>query len=159
MNLNVLSTAWFTPLMIAIDRGLFHIVRELLKYSMVDVDAESDSGKAALILASEEGPWEVVHQLLNCSSKVNVNAQDNNNRFALVLASKRGPAQVVRELLTDKNLHVNWAGVDRQNALIWACVKGCEGVAEELLNHEGLDVYAGTNNGQTPSSWRLVTII
>ncbi len=66
----------------------------------VDIDFKhSDTGKTALILASERGHTQVVEFLLN--SRASVDSQDNEGKTALICASARSHIEIVKLLISN----------------------------------------------------------
>ncbi len=85
----------------------------------VDIDAKhTDTGKTALILASERGHIEIVKLLVN--SGATVDAEDNSKKTALMWASQGGNIEVAKFLI-DSYANVNALDNDGKIVLFYAC--------------------------------------
>jgi ankyrin repeat protein len=87
-----------TALISASNGGHEAVVRELLTYNRLDVNAKDDHGETALIVASSRG-YEAVERELLMHDRLNVNAKNNYSETALTSASEGGPTGIVRMLL------------------------------------------------------------
>ena len=88
----------YTPFMLACGRGNEGIVKLLLCQN-VDINAQGENGRTALILASAEGHVSVVKFLIS-HDDVALNTQDEDGWTALLVASCNGHKAVARLLLT-----------------------------------------------------------
>ena len=105
-------------------------VRYFLK--KVDVNAQDEEGKTALILASDRGYTEIVKLLLEAGA--NVNLQDSHGNTALMWASSKGHIEVVR-LLLESGAKVDLQNKDGATALMWASGDGKKEIAKILLEN------------------------
>ncbi len=96
----------------------------------VDIDFKhSDTGKTALILASERGHTEVVKFLIN--SGATVDSKDNSGVTALMIASINGHTEIVK-LLIELEADVNARSDDGDTALRLASEKKHTEIVEIL---------------------------
>ena len=108
-----------------------------------DVNAKSDDGFTALMMASEEGRLDVVQALL--AGNADANAKTAKGATALMMASLNGDPKIVRALLAAK-ADVNATAEGGATALIAASVKGNLEVVRALLAM-GADVNARSISG------------
>jgi len=74
------------------------IVNRLIREKGVDIDAQNDRGRTALMEASIRGDLYIVRVLLTHGAQPNI--RDNEGNTALMMASRRGSINVCRELLS-----------------------------------------------------------
>lgn len=74
------------------------IVNRLIREKGVDIDAQNDRGRTALMEASIRGNLYIVRVLLTHGAQPNI--RDNEGNTALMMASRRGSINVCRELLS-----------------------------------------------------------
>ena len=92
----------------AADEGLVEVVNRLLQCQGMDVNAQDEFGKTAMMWASENGydGLAVINRLLKCK-EIDVNAQNSNGETALMVAALNGYCDVVNRLLDGKDINVN----------------------------------------------------
>jgi len=126
------------------------IVRLLLDRG-ADVNAVSDMGETALIIASSNGHENIVRLLLDRGA--DVNAVDSYHETALMVASRwtfQESYELVR-LLLERGADVNMRSNIGETALMWAAIEGYENVVRLLLDR-GADVNSVDNDGDTALS-------
>jgi ankyrin repeat protein len=128
----------------AAERGDAAVVQALLAEG-TDVNAKTNDGRTALIVASYNGHLELVQALL--AKGAEVNAKENDGATALIRASQQGHLEVVQALLA-KGAEVNAKAYDGGTALIQASQQGYREVAQALLA-KGAEVNAKANDGRT----------
>jgi ankyrin repeat protein len=117
-------------------------VRALLAKG-ADVNAKTNSGGTALMLASVNGHLDVVQALL--AKGAEVNAEESHGGTALMMASEQGNREVVQALLA-KGAEVDAKrNYDGGTALIGAAQNGHSEVVQALLA-KGADVNAKTTD-------------
>ena len=110
-----------------------------------DVNAKNQNGCTALILASLNGNYEIVIELVNRGAEVNL--QDTFGWTALMTASRKGHYEIVRVLLNydaDPNIQAN----DGLTALMLASNYKRNQIVMELINHNA-DVNLQNRQGNT----------
>jgi hypothetical protein len=90
-------------LYLACREGRLDDVRELLKYTDIDVNHKKAEGFTPLFLACQNGHLDVVRELLK-HKDIQVNAVVNDGATPLFLACQNGHLDVVRELLKHKDI-------------------------------------------------------
>jgi ankyrin repeat protein/serine/threonine protein kinase len=128
----------------AAERGDAAVVQALLAKE-ADVNAKTNDGRTALIVASYNGHLEVVQALL--AKGAEVNAKENDGATALIRASQQGYGEVVQALLA-KGADVNGKANDGGTALIQASQQGYRDVVQALLA-KWAEVNGKANDGRT----------
>ncbi|CAL4076985.1 unnamed protein product, partial [Meganyctiphanes norvegica] len=141
---NAQTTAGWSPLLVASDKGHTGVVTTLLD-NQARVDVFDTEGKAALHLAAEHGYKEVCDALL--SHKAFVNARSITGLTALHLASLKGHNELVYSLITQHRAQKEALTLSKQTPLHLAAVSGQLEVCETLLKL-GADTNATTDEGQ-----------
>ncbi|MCK4650730.1 ankyrin repeat domain-containing protein [Candidatus Babeliales bacterium] len=141
-----------TDLINAARSGDLEQVEKLLKHPNINVNAQNNYGKTALIWASFKNYKEIVKELLQ-HPNINVNAQKNYGYTALICASDCGHIEIVKELLKHPNINVNAQDNNDNTALIWASYFGYKEIVKELLQHPNINVNAQDNNDNTALIW------
>jgi hypothetical protein len=128
-------------------------VRELLEnVENLDINAASEEGWTALMLASGYGHAAVVKLLLeynNCK----VNLVDKGGWTALMLASSNGHAAVVKLLLEHDKCLVNCVDKGGFSALMLASGFGHAAVVKLLLEHGGCRAKNAVSNDGSTALW------
>lgn len=124
----------FTALHVAVERGYFLLVKELLDAG-ADKEALTYAGLTALHIASRKGNVKIIEMLLEAGA--NKNARDINNRTALHMA-------MIGEHLKSMGVLLS-AGIDTQvqdnqecTALHWAISEGMVDCVKTLLPYPGV---------------------
>ncbi|MBC6401461.1 MAG: ankyrin repeat domain-containing protein, partial [Ekhidna sp.] len=104
-----------------------------------DVNAKSNTGNTALMLAANDGQTTTVNALLAVSG-INVNIQNSSNSTALILATNGGHTTIVNALLAVPNINVNLKVQDGNTALHSAAAFGYTAIVEALLAVPGIRV-------------------
>jgi len=131
----------------AAEKGDVTKVKQLLNAG-ADVNAKTNTGSTALIIAAGQGHIEVVEALLD--NKADVNAKVNNGWTVLMFAatSNSGNRAKTVKLLIDKGADVNTKENVGGTALSLAAYKGYADGMKILLDNKA-DVNAKTKNGTT----------
>ncbi|XP_018418521.1 PREDICTED: kinase D-interacting substrate of 220 kDa, partial [Nanorana parkeri] len=108
------------------------------------------NGQTALMIAAEQGNFEVVQELLG--KRANCNLDDVDNWTALISAAKEGHLEIVRELL-DCNAYLEHRDMGGWTALMWASYKGCTDVVELLLSKDANPNITGLQYSVYPIIW------
>ncbi|MBC6425255.1 MAG: cadherin domain-containing protein, partial [Ekhidna sp.] len=115
-----------------------------------DVNAKSNTGNTALIVAARNGQTVTVNALLKVSG-INVNIQNNFNNTALIVAARNGYTAIVNALLAVPGIHVNVIGSNRRTALHFATLNGGhKAIVEALLEVSDIKVNAIDVIDKTP---------
>lgn len=144
-NVNATLYGW-TALMSAAHSGYPDVVRELLQFPGIEIDAKDGGGYTALMKASCRGYKEIVDQLLQAGA--NVNAGNGARWTALMLAASLGYPDVVSQLL-QAGADVNAQCDGEWTALILAARYGYLEIVTKLLQFPKTDVNLKNANGQT----------
>jgi ankyrin repeat protein len=121
---------WHTPLLDAAAKGNVEAITKLLQSSDTDVEAKTDDGDTALILAARGGHARAAELLLDAEASADARNKDGDT--AMLAAAKGGHLQVV-ELLLRKNVALDTANTAGDTALILAVEHRRGSVARLLI--------------------------
>ncbi len=121
-------------LFIAAILGDMALLRAMLDQG-ADVNAKTNDGETALILACKQGRLEEVRTLLE---RAEINAKDKYGETALMKASRAGHLEIVQALL-EKGVEVNAEDKYGKNALYAAVGKDRVEVVQALLDRGAVD--------------------
>lgn len=152
-NLNHNSKYYATPLMMAVLRGQYEIVKELLKAGAkvnYRLNSGITEGETALMSAADIGDAEMIRLLLDAGADINAHNDDSkysNADTPLIMAAIRGYSKAVQTLI------VKGAKVDDRNrfgetALMVAAIARFPKVIQVLLD-SGADVNTRDKDGST----------
>ncbi|RKK56090.1 hypothetical protein BFJ69_g17672 [Fusarium oxysporum] len=147
----MMTTKYFTDLMIASYYGL-HVVVKLLLDKDAKIEAkDSEHGRTPLSWAAEEGHEAVVKLLLEKGA--DIEAKDSEHgQTPLSWAAGEGHEAVVK-LLLGKGADIEANDDEGRTPLSWAAEEGHEAVVKLLLE-KGADIEAkASEHGQRPLSW------
>lgn len=96
------------------------------------VNIQTDDGRNALMLASQDSNLEIVKELLK-DPKIDVNVLDVFNNTALIWASYKGELEIVKELLKDPKIDISVVDSDGKTALGYAKEKGYKEIESLLM--------------------------
>ena len=97
INAKTKAHGW-TALMLACERGHLEVVKRLLDRKL-DIEAQNDSGRRALHIATFGGYADIVRALLRrWPDPANAHAKDSNGRSAFLTAAEKGNLEIVRAL-------------------------------------------------------------
>jgi ankyrin repeat protein len=127
-----------------------HIIME----NGCDLNAQSESGFTPLMIACENGHYEVAVTLINAGADRNLTSTAKG-LTALMIAAKRGNINLCRALL-EPNTSTGEPGCEREikelklgyTAFIFAARRDFVAVVELLIN-EGINIQSRDNNGMT----------
>lgn len=116
-NINIRSryNGW-NALMVAVFKKQIDVIKHLLAYPAIDVNAQDHLQETALHLAADGGCFECVTLLLNHPG-ININAKNSLGRTPLIEAAFAGHLEIVRSLLSHPDIEVNFVDKDRYTAL------------------------------------------
>ncbi len=123
----------------------------------MELNATSNNGNTALILASSHNSIELVRLLLSRGANVHASGEDKNT--ALLMASTEGHVDIVR-LLLNNGAELTEENESGENALIAASSMGNIDVVNALINRPNIDVNKTDNDGWTAlmyACWKGVT--
>jgi len=124
------------------------VVELLLNHPNIDVNARTEEGITALIIAAELGYKDIVEILLNYP-KIDVNAQYEKGT-ALIRAAFNNHKEVVELLLNRPNIDVNVLIKGIGTALILAVGENHKEIVKMLLTHPKIDVNMQYVIGEVP---------
>jgi ankyrin repeat protein len=130
-------------------KGLYRVVRTLLKFSTCNVNHKNHLGNTPLVLAVMGGHLEVVKELL-AYERCDVNVSDGNGNTVLSIAMTKGRATVISELLACKRCHVINTRTSGSTALITALHDKDYELASTILARGSYDVNISDDFGMTP---------
>ena len=133
-----------TPLIVASDCGITHLVQTLLERG-ADVNAQHNRGDRALFKAAERGHENIVRMLL--AKGAEINAQDSDGDDALHRATDRCREQVVR-MLINSNADINAQNARGRSPLLAASMRGHEQMVRILLDN-GAAIDAQDDRGES----------
>ena len=118
------ANAWGeTPLhMAALSNKRLLFLEKLLDLGKIDVNAQRNDGKTALMVAACLNATECVEELLRVHG-IDVNLIDRDGRTAFHLACFFGSVEVAKKLQEDPRVHVTTMDNDRDTPLMTACRK------------------------------------
>jgi ankyrin repeat protein len=122
-------------------------VKECIAAGVI-VEAKTEGGWTALLLASFEGHLEIVQYLLQ-NGNANVDVKANDGWTALHFASNARHLEIVRYLLQNGNANVDAQENDGRTALHYASDNGYLEMIQYLLQNGNANAETKTNNGFT----------
>lgn len=96
-NVNLKNKAGSTPLLAAVEKGLYRVVELLLTRKDIDVNLPNADGVTPLFIAAKKGYHEIVKLLLKID---NINVDTVNGFNPLFIATQNGHWEVVKILMT-----------------------------------------------------------
>lgn len=146
---DVLLKQWFEAVYVEPD---IETVQKLI--NKVDVNAQGENGRTALILAASNlfrantlSKYQAIIELLLQAPDINVNIRDMWGNTAFMIAAKCGSEHVVKLLLQMPNIDINAQASSGQNALHQAVSYKKIDVIKILLEVPGINLYAQHDNG------------
>jgi ankyrin repeat protein len=137
----------------ASEYGHIEIVRMLLQYENINVNALDQFGNTPLMLASMKDRREVVRVLLQ-HENINVNQKDAKvGLCAIECASMSNNIEIVKMLLKNENIDVNQQDNIGSTALMWTSFHGYKECVQMLLQHRGIKVNQKDKFGSTALMW------
>lgn len=101
ININCISKAWMTPLMLAAEKGFYNIVVLLCSSEKVDLNCKDFMGRTALHIAALNGYTQIVSFLINLNG-IELNSPDKNGSTPLHLAAQADKVDIIK-ILVEKN--------------------------------------------------------
>ena len=144
----------WSPLMWAAMSGQEGVVELLLGHSDINLEARSQGGTTALLLAAAHGYPQVVQQLL--ARGADTALVDNGGYTPLMFAAMGGQEEVVALILSQPNINLEARSQGGRTALLMAEARGR--VVKLLLQH-GVDPAAVDNRGRTVLDNAAVAVI
>jgi ankyrin repeat protein len=124
------------------------LIKDILEYSVIDVNSKNSVGQTALMRAADNGKEKAVELLLNHPG-IDVNLQDRYGWTALIWAAYNGREKAVELLLNHPKIDVNVQDKSGCTALMWGARWGKEKCVKLLLNYPGIDVTLKNEHNQT----------
>lgn len=137
-----------TPLMVAIRENAMRSVKVLLDSPKVDIEASSNNGDTALMIASYTHNIEAVKALLARDAEVN-----RHGWTPLHYAAAVGDADIVR-LLLDKSAYIDAESPNQTTPLMMAA-RGGQNDVVKLLIDSGADASLKNAQGMTAADFAL----
>ncbi|CAK9269516.1 unnamed protein product [Sphagnum jensenii] len=112
-----------TPLHFAVMDGRMEVVRLLLQWEGINIDAVDSAGLTPLYYSVQNGHWEMVDLFLKKGKPFATLDSDRNCgvfQDLLLFATKRGHVEAVQELLVHPNLDVNAKDNKKMTPLLYA---------------------------------------
>ena len=150
--LSIASEEDLEGLLEAAETGNLEELQKLIGSGM-DPNTADDEGETALILATDNGYFEIVKYLLG-RRDVDPDLQNNCGYTALIWASHRGFENIAKLLLkhnADPDLQNNYG----KTALIWASIGRDDKVVELLLEHNA-NPDLQNSYGRTALIWAVI---
>jgi ankyrin repeat protein len=124
------------------------LIRDILDYSVLDVNTKDSDGYTALFIAVSRRNYKVIELLLN-HLKIDVNVKSKGGETALILGVKNGYDRCIELLLNHPGINVNVKSKGGETALMRAIKNGYEFAIKVLLNHPHIDVNVQGKGGNT----------
>ncbi|KAI1121331.1 ankyrin [Nemania abortiva] len=115
-----------TPLLIAVEKGYFEIVKRLLSHRSIDCNIAAEDGHTPLYEAIERGNSEITQQPL---SKPSVDCTPSHE------AAKKARMEIIQALLGHHSLNFNFGKTFERNPLLWAAKHAVPEIVKLLLCH------------------------
>ena len=131
----------YTKLMIAVISCDIDLVYQVMNESSTDVNAQDEYGQTALIIAAQNGYFEIAKILLK-TPNIDVNAQDKNGQTALIIATENGDIEIVKVLLENQKIKVNAIESKQTSALAVAAQNGNLEITKLLLEKPDIEINA-----------------
>ena len=149
IQVNTINTSGNTALILAATYGYSDIVELLLSNGQVDAYVVNNYGENFLRSAIKGQHIEVIEKFLQCTRLEQIKVK-KICQHELLGASSDGCIEVVRSLLRCKDIDVNvlddsW--YSKKTPLMYAADKNHLAVAQELLNHEEIDINFANATG------------
>lgn len=145
-KINVKDNKNRTPLELAVAHGHLQVVKMLLQYKKVDMNAKSNDDWTILHIASQNNNLKMVKYLVDKGS--DINAKNASGSKPVHIAAREGCKDTV-EFFLSKGSSINDLGTANQTMLHYAAMKGHLEVVKYLII-QGADVNAQDANGLTP---------
>jgi hypothetical protein len=136
------------------------LIEDILAYSSVDVNLQTEIGRTALTEIGRTALTEAVGngnekvvELLLKQPGIDVNVQTEWGRTALMFAAKQGKEKLVEMLLNHPGIDVNLRDEWGRTALMLAAYNENVKCVELLLNHPGIDRSLKNEDGETAWDW------
>ena len=142
LEVNILSTQYFTPMNLAISKGHLKVVMALLEDDRINANKPDGWGNPVLHQATLNNDLEIVTELLK-SSKVDADLANEHGYTALHLAAYHGHVKVVAKLLSSGKVSVNKRNALGETVLHLAIENDGNNsvqVVTTLLSNEDIDV-------------------
>jgi len=144
-NVNISNIDGDTPLMFAIDKEDFNMVKLLID-NHANVNIADIGGNTPLLMAFIKNNREIIKLLIDNGANVNIADIDGNT--PLITAIGKEYFNIV-ELMIDKNANVNIANANGTTPLLLAVYNNNIEIIK-LLIHKGAHVNIATTDGNTP---------
>lgn len=118
-------------LVLSATKGQINIVN-LLLHCKVNVEFEDDGGYPALGWAASKGHMKIVQLLLDAGANIDTQGRWQQDDTPLISAVRSGHHEVVQVLL-DRGAVTEVSGVLQRTALHWAAARGLGDIAESLI--------------------------
>ena len=138
--------AGVTPLLAAAHGGREHVAQFLLSLPNINLEAGSEAGWTALLVASHYGHLSIVKMLLDRGA--NPNAATNKGNTPLMEAAAEGRQDVAQVLLSLPNIKLEARSERGGTALVFAASWGHLNLVKLLLDH-GAEPAVVVNSGRT----------
>jgi ankyrin repeat protein len=146
-DVNRADNSGWTPLMFAAEHGHLPAVEALRRASGIEIDAKSDDGATALLVAAAFGKGEVVKELIKMGADVNV--ADKKGLTPLMYAVRYCDLPTVQALLHASRTRIDVRSDDGATALLLAASYGRADVVELLIGM-GADLNIADKAGWKP---------
>ncbi|HNT18244.1 MAG TPA: ankyrin repeat domain-containing protein [Acidobacteriota bacterium] len=142
-----------TPLMVASSLGMEDIVKLLLSHG-ADINAQTDYGKSAVMLAAEigKGNATIVKLLIDRGCNLKIRTKTGENILLAAIKGSSGEKLETVKILIDKGVDVNCKNDMGETSLQWAAFYG-HYVTVKLLIENGAAINDADNKGKTCLMW------
>ena len=138
----------YTALHYAAGLGYERVVRALMGYDDIRVNAVDSATRTALHIATAGNHLGIVRALLEHRS-IYAKAKTSDGQTALHYAAQLGHSNIVRVLLDSDESLVNVQTYDQRTALHYACWLGHRAVVTQLLQEDDINLDLKNANGDT----------
>lgn len=136
-------------MVLSIQRNNFESVHVLISQKGIDIRKKDSMGKTPLMIAAEEGSFEVINLIMPLSD---INEKDTKNKNALHYATILGNEKCVNSILSSPEIDINAQDSHGWTSLHYAVQYGYVRIVNQFLQNERININVKDLDGNTPIS-------